>query len=203
MANRKNIALYDPIVRRRAALCFQLSDTDVSVFPFEHTNELRLALQNNLSILIYDDPESTELLVEDIYRLGINAPIIAYSDHPEPQRVAKLIFDGVADYLPIDFDKEMLMMSLAKVDVRSHAIGNTLRAGHRARGKLALLTPREQDVLFAVAEGLSNNAIGKRLGISPRTAEVHRANVIRKLEAKTSAEAVRIAFEAKLVGMRT
>lgn len=199
MAGRINIALYDPIVRRRAALCHQLTDPHFSVLPFENAYELQFALHNNLYILIYDDFKSTDALIESIYRLGFTAPIIAYSERLDPQRVAEVIFYGAVDYLPGTFDKNTLMFSLTQVDARSRAIGNARHGGHRALAKLDLLTPREHDVLLAVAEGLSNEVIGKRLSISPRTVESHRANVLKKLDAKNSAEAVRIAFEAKLL----
>lgn len=197
MDNRINIALYDPFVRRRAALCHQLTDSHFSVLPFENAYELQFVTNNKFYILIYDDFKSTDALIESIYHLGITAPIIAYSERLDPQRVAEVIFYGVIDYLPGNFDINTLMFSLTQVDLRSRAIGNARHGGYRALAKLDLLTPREHDVLLAVAEGLSNEVIGKRLSISPRTVESHRANGLKKLGAKTSAEGVRIAFEAK------
>jgi two-component system, LuxR family, response regulator FixJ len=56
----------------------------------------------------------------------------------------------------------------------------------------APLTPREQEVLAAVISGASNKEAGRRLGISPRTVEVHRARVMAKLGAKNTADLVRI-----------
>lgn len=198
MADRINIAIYDPIVRRRAVLCHQLTGPHFSVLPFENAYELQFALQNKLYILIYDDFKSTYALIERIYHLGLTAPIIAYSDRLDPQRVAEVIFYGAVDYLPGTFDKNTLMFSLTQVDARSRAIGNARLAGHRALAKLDLLTPREHDVLLAIADGLSSDAMGRRFSISPRTVESHRANLLKKLDAKNSAEAVRIAFEARL-----
>jgi DNA-binding NarL/FixJ family response regulator len=52
------------------------------------------------------------------------------------------------------------------------------------------LSPREREVLAAMHDGASNREIGKRLGISPRTAEVHRANLIIKLKVRNSTKAI-------------
>ncbi|MBL0922469.1 MAG: response regulator transcription factor, partial [Phycisphaerales bacterium] len=63
---------------------------------------------------------------------------------------------------------------------------------------LAALTPREREVLDWLAEGSSNKAIARELDISPRTVEIHRANMMTKLGARHAAEAVRLKLEAKL-----
>jgi FixJ family two-component response regulator len=55
-----------------------------------------------------------------------------------------------------------------------------------------LLTPREREVLAEIAAGASNKEAGRRLGISPRTIEVHRARIMDKLRAKNAADLVRI-----------
>ena len=55
-----------------------------------------------------------------------------------------------------------------------------------------LLTPREGEVLAQIAAGASNKEAGRRLGISPRTIEVHRAHIMEKLGARNAADLVRI-----------
>ena len=61
---------------------------------------------------------------------------------------------------------------------------------------LALLSPRERQVLLGLVAGQANKAIGRELGISPRTVEIHRANLMAKLECRSLAEVVRIALTA-------
>jgi len=62
--------------------------------------------------------------------------------------------------------------------------------------KLQRLTPRERQVLSLVAEGLSNKAIARQLGISPKTVEIHRSNVMTKMEATSSNALIRMVVAA-------
>jgi DNA-binding CsgD family transcriptional regulator len=66
--------------------------------------------------------------------------------------------------------------------------------------RVASLTPRCRDVLEGLLAGQSNKAIAHNLGISPRTVEIHRARLMRKLGARHVVDAIRIAFEAILAG---
>ena len=61
----------------------------------------------------------------------------------------------------------------------------------------SLLTPRERDVLQQIAAGASNKEAGRRLGISPRTIEVHRARIMEKLGARNAADLVRIVLSGR------
>jgi FixJ family two-component response regulator len=74
-------------------------------------------------------------------------------------------------------------------------VGNE-RIEAEAKQLIKQLTPREREILSGVIHGLSNQQIGEALGISARTVEIHRANMIKKLGAKNSAAAVKIALDA-------
>ena len=63
--------------------------------------------------------------------------------------------------------------------------------------RLAALTPRERDILDAIAAGLGNKAIARQLALSPRTVEVHRANIMRRAGAGNVAELLRLQFTAE------
>ena len=69
----------------------------------------------------------------------------------------------------------------------------------RPLDRYELLTSREREVLQLAAQGLSNAAIGDRLSISPRTAETHRANLLRKLGLGSQTDLVRFAVARGLV----
>jgi DNA-binding CsgD family transcriptional regulator len=70
--------------------------------------------------------------------------------------------------------------------------GNTADAASRSSAKLATLTPREQAVLAQIVAGASSKEAAQRLGISPRTVEFHRANILQKLGAKNTPDLIRI-----------
>ena len=63
-----------------------------------------------------------------------------------------------------------------------------------------LLTPREREVLDQITSGASNKEAGRRLGISPRTIEVHRARIMDKLHARNAADLVRIVLSPQRQG---
>jgi FixJ family two-component response regulator len=65
-----------------------------------------------------------------------------------------------------------------------------------ARDRISTLSTREREVLEWLARGSSNKAIARELAISPRTVEIHRANMMNKLGARHAAEAVRLRLEA-------
>ena len=65
-----------------------------------------------------------------------------------------------------------------------------------AKGRVERLTPRERDVLVGLVDGLTNKMIAEALDISPRTVEIHRANLMEKLEATSLSAVLRIAFAA-------
>ncbi len=74
------------------------------------------------------------------------------------------------------------------------------RSPFDAAFRVASLSPRCREVLEGLLAGQSNKVIAHNLGISPRTVEIHRAHLMRKLGARHVADAIRIAFEAILAG---
>ncbi len=65
-----------------------------------------------------------------------------------------------------------------------------------AKGRVERLTPRERDVLVGLVDGFTNKMIAESLDISPRTVEIHRANLMEKLDAPSLSNVLRIAFAA-------
>ena len=65
--------------------------------------------------------------------------------------------------------------------------------------RIASLTPRERDVLEHLVRGLSNKLTGGALGISPRTVEIHRGRVMKKLQAESFSHLIRMALRAGII----
>jgi two-component system, LuxR family, response regulator FixJ len=103
---------------------------------------------------------------------------------------------GACDFIPRPLSLDILAESLAHVFVKLR--GNRL-VHDQQRAALAcvdLLTDREQEVLWGLVAGESNKALAYQLGVSIRTIEMHRSNMMTKLGAQSLSAAVRIAFTA-------
>jgi two-component system response regulator FixJ len=69
----------------------------------------------------------------------------------------------------------------------------------QGRSNSTSLTPRERQILGLIWEGLRNREIGEHLGVSPKTVEVHRAKIMKKLQAKNTAQMIKSGIEAGLI----
>ncbi len=120
------------------------------------------------------------------------APVFMISGHNDVPIVVDAIKYGALDFFEKPFD-------LVNVVDRVRAAVVLWNSRQGEGGILSsnfpghdLLTPRELEVLMLIAGGCSNKEAGRRLGISPRTIEVHRARIMSKLGAKNAADLVRI-----------
>lgn len=124
--------------------------------------------------------------------------IIATSINPSIAKAVQAIKDGALDYLPLPLEERELSRVLDTVASEA----GELRAQHQrkldSQARIALLSSRERDVVGLMASGQTNKEIGRTLGISPRTVEIHRTNALAKLSARHSSEAVRLWIEAEL-----
>ena len=104
---------------------------------------------------------------------------------------------GAQDLLPAPLDPRLVRrtIDIALVDWRAAQDARARRG--EAEARLAALTPRERDILDAIAAGLGNKAIARQLALSPRTVEVHRANIMRRAGAGNVAELLRLQFTAE------
>jgi two-component system, LuxR family, response regulator FixJ len=127
---------------------------------------------------------------------GFNFPVVVLTGHGDIATAVRAMRGGAVDFLEKPFNRERLLDALgvgfAQIDDREAA----LKREEWARTEVGKLTPREAEVLEGLACGYPNKTIAYDLGISSRTVEVHRANVMVKFEVSTFADALRIAFAA-------
>lgn len=199
MNTRINILLVDGDSRRRAAISHSLSGSALHVEPFEDVNELIVRSPSEGVLLVHDEGETIGPLLEHMGQSGDWLPIIAYSEHPSPNRIVEAVLRGAVDYLTFPFDAETVTESVGQAEERAAAMAGSKLREAVARSRIERLTRRERQVLAGVADGLSNRMIGEKLAISPRTVEIHRANMLNKMGATHTSEAIRIAIEASLI----
>ena len=104
---------------------------------------------------------------------------------------------GAIDYLTVTED-EVLRSMLANAIAECHGSTRPATRDEKTASRVARLTPREREVLILLVEGGTNKTIGQKLGISPRTVELHRAQVMPRLDASSLTELLQIALAAGL-----
>lgn len=199
MEHPENLTLIDGDSRRRAAISHALSSAGIHVEPFEGLHELSRAWPRSGVVLIHDEQGAIDELIERMAQQGQWFPIIALSEQPAAGRIVQAVLDGAIDYIVWPLAPEELVETVVRSLGRARHIGNARLREVMARARVERLTRRERQVLGGVASGLSNRLIGEKLAISPRTVEIHRANMLNKLGANHTSEAIRIAIEASLV----
>jgi len=137
-------------------------------------------------------------LFERFGERGVWPPIIVCAEEPEIERVVGAIKGGALDYLHLPLEAGRLARSLVGVLEEADAQGRARRRLTEARRRVARLSKREREVLELLSIGSSNKLIARELGISPRTVEIHRSNMMTKLRSGHSSEAVRTWLEAGL-----
>ena len=131
-------------------------------------------------------------------RCGIWLPLVAMGDDPATVQVVAAIKAGAIDYLPLPLEPGRLAAMLERTGDEARAYAEARRRMIEARSRIENLSAREREVLDWLAQGSSNKTIARELDISPRTVEIHRANMMSKLGATHAAEAVRLRIEAGL-----
>jgi len=135
-------------------------------------------------------------LLDQLGDAGIWLPVIAASHAPDVDEVVQAIRAGALDYLRLPLTREEFLRMTAHVISDGGRHAESRRRLIEARQRIGLLSRREREVLDWLSEGCSNKAIARALDISPRTVEIHRANMMEKLGASHAAEAVRLRMEA-------
>jgi two-component system response regulator FixJ len=127
---------------------------------------------------------------------GVMLPVVIMTGHGDIDMAVAAMKAGASDFIEKPFEKAALLGCVEAARTLSVAERGAGARAEDARARLNVLTERERDVLDGLVEGLPNKTIAFDLGISPRTVEIHRANLMQKLEVKSLAEALRIAFHA-------
>jgi two-component system response regulator FixJ len=127
---------------------------------------------------------------------GIAMPVIVLTGHGDISIAVRAMKAGAVDFLEKPFEKATLLDAITAGFERLTDSNTKARRANDAGILIAGLTSRERDVLTGLIQGLPNKTIAYDLGISARTVEAHRANVMSKLKVRSLSDALRIAFAA-------
>jgi len=134
--------------------------------------------------------------------LGSRMPVIVVTGHADVPLAVEAMKAGVDDFIEKPFDDQVIIRSIeAAFERASHTRAAHGDAGERTETarRLGTLSVREGQVLQALVEGKANKVIARDLGISPRTVEIYRANVMQKMGAVNLSQLVRMTILAALV----
>jgi len=188
----------------RDSLAFLLRSADLEVMSHSSAAAFLDALPlTGLTCIITDVrmPGLTGIdLLRRVKELGIEVPVIVITGHGDVPLAVEAMRFGAVDFLEKPFDDEILLQSV-RAALRQQA-GTAKRQSERAdiEGRLATLSPRERDVLGGLVAGRANKQIAFDLGISPRTVEIYRANLMDKMQAGSLSDLVRMALIVGMLG---
>jgi len=133
-------------------------------------------------------------LLDELRRRGVATPVIMLTGHGDVDMAVRALKSGAQDFLEKPFGAEDLIRRI-RAAVRGPAAGmSELRAQH----PFGSLTPRETQVMQEIVAGHSSKVIAHRLGLSPKTIEVHRSRVMKKTGAANVSQLVRMVVKAGL-----
>ena len=135
-------------------------------------------------------------LLEEISKRAINLPVVIITGHGDVPLAVRAMKAGAVDFVEKPFDDATILESVKRALTVGHEERNRRAEAKAAQEIIALLTPRERNVLEQLVAGRSNKVAAYELGISPRTIEIHRASIMEKLQARSLSQVVRIALAA-------
>ena len=128
---------------------------------------------------------------------GVDLPVIMISGFGDISTVVKAMKSGILDFLEKPFKGQELLDLIQKAVNQHKEIREKKNTQNKAQTRLDSLTKREKQVMQLVVVGMLNKDIAKKLEISIKTVEVHRANVMDKMSANSVADLVRMSLEVE------
>ena len=142
-------------------------------------------------------PEISGLdLQEQLMNTGFTLPIIIITGHADVPMAIRALKAGAFDFIEKPFNDQLLIERIQQAIEHCHNLTKKNQRQQKAMERLSKLTSREKQVLDGVVAGKSNKVIAKELDISVKTIEVHRANLMAKMEASSLSELIRKALSA-------
>jgi two-component system response regulator FixJ len=201
MSNGAVVHIIDDDEDIRRALAFLLGTAGLAV----RVHESALKFLENLDTLqpgcIVSDVRMPGMdgleLQQRLKTMGVEMPIIIMTGHADVPLAVQAMKAGAVDFIEKPFDDETLLSAIRiALDVYDKNGQSSIEIA-QIQARLDTLSAREKEVLEGLLAGHANKTIAYDLELSPRTVEVHRANVMSKMKARSLSELVRMAMLAK------
>ena len=200
-ADRRTVHLVDDDDAIRRSVGFMLRTSGFAVEA--HPSGVHLLKEKELAqgciLLDIRMPEMDGLEVQRaLLERGVTLPVVVMTGHGDISIAVQAMKAGAVEFIEKPFEKAVLLAAVEEGFARLDRSDRQRVRAEEAAIRLQALTSREREVLEGLAKGFPNKTIAYDLGISPRTVEIHRANLMTKLEVVSLSEALRIAFSAGL-----
>ena len=182
----------DPIIRNVLEAIFSPENIDVKLYPSAEKFLLEYDASNAGCILLdimLPGMNGVELH-EVIAALGNKVPVIFLTGTAEVSIAVERLKAGAMDFITKPFDRESVLGTVKRaLEIDLQAQKDRLK-NQDVTARFNSLTPREREVMGEVVRGLATKSIARNLGISSRTVEVHRKNLMHKMQARSPADLV-------------
>ncbi len=198
MLNDFTVHIVDDEEAVRKSLAFMLTMNGLGVRIHESAT-MFLALAPNLrqAVLVTDlrMPEMGGVeLIRNLAAAGSSIPSIVITGHGDVPMAVDAMKAGAIDFIEKPFDEAVIVDAIRRASERLGGGDSGIEKADDIKSRLGTLSDRERQVLAQVVIGQPNKAIAFNLDISPRTVEVHRANVMTKMKARSLPELVRMSL---------
>jgi two-component system response regulator FixJ len=137
-------------------------------------------------------------LLRRLKELKSTLPVIVMTGHGDVPLAVEAMKAGAVDFIEKPFDDDVMLAAVRAALTRGEITGKRDAERAEIEERIKRLSPRERDVLQGLVAGQPNKIIAYNLGISPRTVEIYRANVMSKMEAPSLSDLVRMALIAEI-----
>lgn len=199
MTTTRTIHIVDDEAAVRASLAFLLVSHGFSVQTHESgpmflgavTDPLTVCLLTDLRMPLMNGVE----LLEAVKEKGWTLPSIVITGHGDVPMAVAAMKMGASDFLEKPFADEILIDALKRACDQVQSRSPHDISADEVQSRISQLTAREREILVGIVSGLPNKTIAYDLEISPRTVEVHRANIMSKMQARSLADLVRMSLQ--------
>lgn len=203
MANNATVHIIDDDDALRDSLAFLMASAGLETRTYESATRFLAEAASLRNGCIVTDVRMPEINGIDMLRRlraqGVTLPVIIMTGHGDVPMAVEAMKIGASDFFEKPFDDAAMIEAVRSciAQQQDHSERTALRT--RIHERFATLTNREQQVLHGLVAGKPNKVIAFDHGISPRTVEIYRANVMTKMEAATLSDLVKMAILAGIL----
>ena len=198
--SQNNVYIVDDDREVRRSLSFMLGTADLLSRPFASGVDFLDGLMDLKPGCVLLDIRMPQVdgfqVMAELSDKKIEWPVIVMTGHGEVSVAVRAMKLGAVDFLEKPFEEQILLSCLERAFTLLKDRGETAERKQRAQDRVNALTGREREVLQGLMAGMANKLLARRLDISLRTVEMHRANMMDRLGVGSLAEALTLAVQA-------